>query len=222
VTSRLSVLFAAALSITACSKGDDSPDSKGSDPSKSAPPAAARIPDPHPDPAAPDSFRVAFKTGKGDFVVEVHRAWSPRGVDRFHALVTSGYLDKVKFFRVIPDFIAQFGISGDPAKNQEWANTNIPDDSVKASNTRGTITFATAGPHTRTTQLFINTRDNVRLDQIGFSPFGKVVSGLSVVEKLNSEYGETPDQPMIEQQGNAYLNKNFPKLDSIISARVIK
>ena len=215
----------AGAAAAACGKRDDAPAANIGDLTRSPAPA---IPDPHPDPAAPDSFRVAFKTGKGDFVVQVNRAWSPRGVDRFHALVTSGYYDRVKFFRVIPDFIAQFGISGDPKANEQWANTNIPDDSVTQSNVRGTVTFATAGPHTRTTQLFINTRDNVRLDQMGFSPFGKVVSGLDVVEKLYNEYGEGapsgmgPDQGRIEREGNAYLNKSFPKLDSIISARIVK
>ena len=216
----------AGLGTIACARGDDeSPDGKVGDLSRTAP---AAIPDKRPDPAAPDSFRVAFRTGKGEFVVQVNRAWAPRGADRFHTLVTTGYFDKVKFFRVIPGFIAQFGISGDPTKNAEWSDTNIPDDSVRQSNVRGTLTFATAGPHTRTTQLFINYKDNANLDRMGFSPFGKVVSGLDVVEKLFSDYGEGPpggigpEQGRIEAQGNAYLNKDFPKLDSIISARVIK
>jgi peptidyl-prolyl cis-trans isomerase A (cyclophilin A) len=188
--------------------------------------SAAKV-DASTDEVAPDSFRVAFVTGKGRFVVQVNRAWAPRGADRFHALVESGYYDRVKFFRVLPGFMAQFGIHGDPATNKKWERA-IPDDSVKQSNKTGALTFATAGPNTRTTQLFINTNDNPRLDQMGFAPIGRVVEGIDVVKKLYNEYGEGapqgggPDQGRIESEGNAYLNKDFPKLDSIVSARVIK
>ena len=202
-----------------CSKGDDQ--------QTEAPPAAT--PTPAADPAAPDSFRVAMETGKGRIVLEVKRAWAPRGVDRFHALVTSGYYDKVKFFRVIPGFMAQFGISGDPAMNARWGDANIPDDSVKQSNRKGMITYAkTMAPNSRSTQLFINLVDNPNLDGMGFAPFGRVVEGMDVVEKLYGGYGEGapdgggPEQGRIGREGNAYLNSAFPKLDSIISARVIK
>jgi peptidyl-prolyl cis-trans isomerase A (cyclophilin A) len=178
--------------------------------------------------AAPDSFRVVFETGKGRFIVQAVRAWAPKGVDRFHELVEQGYYDRVKFFRVLPDFMAQFGIHGDPATNKQWTDRNIPDDPVKESNKKGYVSFATAGPDTRTTQLFINTRDNPRLDGMGFAPIGRVVEGMDVVEKLYLGYGEGapdgrgPSQGRIESEGNAYLNRDFPQLDSIITARVVK
>ena len=178
-------------------------------------------------PVAPDSFRVAFETGKGRFVVQVNRAWAPHAADRFHELVEDGYYDRVKFFRVLPNFIAQFGIQGDPATNKQWERP-IADDPVKESNKKGTLTYAMGGPNTRTTQLFVNTRDNGRLDGMGFAPFGRVVEGIEVVEKLYNGYGEGPpegrgpDQGRIESDGNAYLNRSFPRLDSIITARIIK
>jgi peptidyl-prolyl cis-trans isomerase A (cyclophilin A) len=176
---------------------------------------------------APDSFRVAFETGRGRFIVQANRAWAPRGVDRFHELVRSGFFDRAKFFRVLPDFIVQFGIAADPDVSRRWAQSEFPDDSVRESNRKGTVVFATAGPNTRTTQMFINTRDNGRLDGMGFAPIGRVVEGLDVVEKLYSGYGEGapqgsgPAQDRIEREGNAYLNRWFPQLDSIISARIL-
>lgn len=179
------------------------------------------------DPVAPDSFRVAFETGKGRFVVQANRAWAPRGVDRFHELVQRGFFDRSKFFRVLPNFIAQFGIHADPDANRQWTRREILDDPVKESNRKGTVVFATGGPNTRTTQMFINTRDNGRLDAMGFAPIGRVVEGLDVVEKLYSGYGEGapqgggPSQGRIEREGNAYLNRWFPQLDSIISARIL-
>ena len=177
--------------------------------------------------AAPDSFRVAFETGKGRFVVQVNKAWAPRGADRFHELVQMCYFDRVKFFRVLPGFIAQFGMSGDPALNTKWQDANIQDDPVKESNRKGTLTFATGGPNTRTTQMFINTADNPRLDGMGFSPIGRVVEGMDVVEQLYSGYGEGepmgggPSQDKIRTDGNAYLNRFFPRLDSVVTARVV-
>ena len=176
---------------------------------------------------APDSFRVVFETSKGRVVAQAVRRWAPRGVDRFYALVNSGYYDGVKFFRVLPDFMAQFGISGDPAVTARWDHP-IADDSVTQSNLRGFISFATAGPGTRTAQLFINTRDNVRLDGMGFAPIAKVVEGMSVVDGLYMGYGEGapsgagPSQDRITNEGNAYLNRYFPRLDSIITARVVR
>ena len=176
---------------------------------------------------APDSFKVAFETSKGRVVVQVKRAWAPRGADRFYQLVNQHYYDGVKFFRVLPNFMAQFGVNGDPAVTAKW-NTNIPDDSVKQSNLRGAITFATAGPNTRTTQLFINKRDNQRLDGMGFAPFGRVVEGMAAVDSLYMGYGEGapggngPSQDRIESEGNKYLNRFFPKLDSIITVRIVK
>lgn len=177
---------------------------------------------------APDSFKVAFETNKGRIVVQAVRAWAPQGVDRFYALVNDHYYDGVKFFRVLPNFMAQFGINGDPAENALWKDRNITDDPVVQSNKRGFVTYATGGPNTRTTQLFINKRDNVRLDGMGFAPFARVIEGMEVVDSLNMEYGEGapegrgPSQGRIEREGNRYLNGEFPRLDSIVRARVAK
>lgn len=176
---------------------------------------------------APESFKAQFDTTKGKFTIEVTRSLAPLGADRFYNLVRSGYFKDVTFFRVIPGFMCQFGIHGDPAVSAKWREANINDDPVKGSNTRGTITFATAGPNTRTTQLFINFADNTRLDGMGFSPFGKVVEGMDVVDKINGEYGEGaprgagPDQQRIQMQGNEYLKKDFPNLDHINSASIL-
>jgi peptidyl-prolyl cis-trans isomerase A (cyclophilin A) len=176
---------------------------------------------------SPDSFRVAFQTSKGRFVIQAHRAWSPKGADRFYYLATHGYYDGVKFFRNVPDFMVQFGIHGDPQVNDVWQQLNIPDDPVKHSNLPGTVTYAMGGPNTRTVQIFINKKDNSRLDPMGFAPFGLVVEGMDVVRALNEEYGEAPpagvgpDQGRIQAEGNAYLNRWFPRLDSVLTARVI-
>jgi peptidyl-prolyl cis-trans isomerase A (cyclophilin A) len=176
---------------------------------------------------APDIFKAQFDTTKGKFAVEVTRSLSPNGADRFYNLVRSGYFKDVAFFRVIPGFMCQFGIHGDPAVSAKWRDASIADDPVKGSNTRGTITFATAGPNTRTTQLFINFGDNIGLDAQGFSPFGKVIEGMDVVDKINSEYGEGapggsgPDQGRVQMEGNVYLKKDFPNLDYIKSAVIV-
>ena len=176
---------------------------------------------------APETFKAQFNTTKGKFVIEVTRALAPNGADRFYNLVRSGYFTDIAFFRVVPGFMCQFGIHGDPAVSAKWREANIPDDPVKGSNTRGTITFATAGPNTRTTQLFINFGDNTRLDGQGFAPFGKVIEGMEVVDRINDEYGDGapygrgPDQGRIQMEGNAYLKKNFPNLDYIKSATIL-
>ncbi|MGH9736976.1 MAG: peptidylprolyl isomerase [Candidatus Acidiferrales bacterium] len=170
---------------------------------------------------APDVYDVKFDTTRGDFVVQVTRAWAPIGADRFYNLVKHGYFTGAAFFRVVPGFIVQFGLSADPAVNRVWRSANIKDDPVTQSNKRGTLTFATAGPNTRTTQLFINFADNAGLDRQGFAPFGLVTSGMDVVDKLYSGYGERPDQGAITTQGAAYLEKNFPKLDTIKSATIV-
>lgn len=177
---------------------------------------------------APESFKAQFDTTKGKFTVEVTRSLAPNGADRFYNLVRSGYFKDVAFFRVIPGFMVQFGIHGDPKVSAAWRDAKITDDPVKSSNTRGAITFATAGPNTRTTQLFINFGDNSRLDGMGFSSFGKVTEGMDVVDKINGEYGEGapggrgPNQGRVQAEGNAYLKKDFPNLDYIKSATIVK
>ena len=175
---------------------------------------------------APDSFRARFETTKGVVVIEVRRAWAPGGADRLYNLVRSGYYDGVRFFRVLPGFMAQFGIHGDPAVMAAWREQRIPDDPVRRTNLRGMVTFATAGPGTRTTQLFINYGNNDRLDAMGFAPFGQVVEGMDVVDQLYGGYGEGaprgrgPLQERIHAEGNAYLERAFPQLDYIKRARI--
>ena len=171
---------------------------------------------------APATFRARFETTKGIFVVEVERRLAPRGADRFYNLVRHGYYNGTKLFRVIPGFVVQWGMSGDPALNKEWNQARIQDDPVMTSNEPGTITFAMAGPNTRTTQLFINYKNNAGLDGQGFSPFGRVVEGMEVVESFNAEYGATPsnNQQRIGAEGNAFLDKHFPNLDAILSATI--
>jgi peptidyl-prolyl cis-trans isomerase A (cyclophilin A) len=170
---------------------------------------------------APDVYDVKFTTTKGDFVVQVNRAWAPLGADRFYNLVKHGFFSGAPFFRVVPGFIIQFGLTPNPSVNHVWQNANIKDDPVTQSNKPGYLTFATAGPNTRTTQLFINFGNNTFLDKQGFAPFGEVTSGMDVVKNLYSGYGESPNQGMITSQGKAYLEKNFPKIDSIVSATVV-
>jgi len=185
-------------------------------------------PPPAADAASPDSFRVKFSTTKGDFTVEVRRAWAPKGADRFYRLVREGYFKDVRFFRVLPGFMAQFGMSGDPALNAKMDTLRIPDDPVTQSNKRGMVTFATSGPNTRSNQFFINYGDNASLDVQGFSPFGKVVDGMKAVDALYGGYGEGapngggPSQDSIAKKGNAYLQRAFPRLDYIKSATIVK
>jgi peptidyl-prolyl cis-trans isomerase A (cyclophilin A) len=177
---------------------------------------------------APATFKVKFDTTKGAFVVEVHRDWAPNGADRFYNLVKNGFFNDTRFFRVVSGFMVQFGINGDPKVASAWRSAPIKDDPVSQSNKRGFITFATAGPDTRTTQVFINFADNAALDRQGFSPFGQVISGMNVVDALNAEYGEGaprgrgPDQGRIQAEGNAYLSRDFGKLDYIKKATIEK
>jgi peptidyl-prolyl cis-trans isomerase A (cyclophilin A) len=176
----------------------------------------------------PDVCKVKFETSEGDFVVEVTKAWAPEGAERFHQLVRQKFYDNARFFRVVRDFVVQFGINGDPATNARWSRLTIKDDPVTQSNVRGSLTFATAGPNTRTTQVFINLKDNTRLDKMGFAPFGRVAEGMDVVGRLYSFYGDGPpggqgpEQHLIEAQGNAYLESQFPRLDYIKSATVVQ
>jgi len=173
---------------------------------------------------APEHFQVTFDTSvkavDGKFVVDVHRAYAPHGVDRFYDLVRRGYYNGNTFFRVVPHFVVQWGLAADPQLTAQWRTANIEDDPVKMSNMEGTITFATAGPGTRTTQLFVNMNDNSRLDDMGFSPFGRVTKGMDVVRHIFSGYGEQPDQGEITYEGNRYLQASFPRLDFIRSASI--
>ena len=177
--------------------------------------------------ATPTNYTVELDTTKGPIVIEVHRDWAPKGADRFYELVKEGYYEDVAFFRVIAGFMAQVGISGKPELNVQWRARPIQDDSVKASNTRGTVTFATSGPNSRTTQFFINFADNSRLDSMGFAPFGKV-KDMAPVDAIYDGYGEGaprgrgPSQGRIQSEGNAYLRESFPKLDYIKSAKIIE
>ena len=176
---------------------------------------------------APDVFRARFETSKGDFVVEVTRAWSPAGADRFYNLVGHGYLDGVRFFRVIEGFMAQFGINGDPTLAALLRGEDFLDDPVVESNTRGRMTFAKSSqPNSRSTQIFINLVPNTNLDALGFSPFGEIVEGMEVVDQLYSGYGEGapggngPDQGRLQAEGNTYLNADFPNLDYVERASI--
>lgn len=177
---------------------------------------------------APASYKARFDTSKGSFVIQVDRAWAPHGADRFYNLVKHGFFDNARFFRVISGFMVQFGINGDPRVSARWRDASIPDDPVKQSNTRGMITFATAGPNTRTTQVFINFANNANLDGMGFAPFGQVISGMDVVDRINAEYGEGaprgrgPEQGRLQMDGNAYLAKSFPRMDYVKKATIVR
>jgi peptidyl-prolyl cis-trans isomerase A (cyclophilin A) len=175
---------------------------------------------------APATYKARFDTNKGAFVIDVRREWAPVGADRFYNLVKNGFFDDNRFFRVISGFMVQFGINGNPQVSAPWRNAQIKDDPVKQSNKRGFITFATAGPNSRTTQVFINFADNAPLDTMGFAPFGQVSSGMDVVDQLYSAYGEGaprgrgPDQGRIQAEGNAYLTKEFPNMDFVRKATI--
>jgi peptidyl-prolyl cis-trans isomerase A (cyclophilin A) len=176
---------------------------------------------------APAVYKVKVVSTKGEFTIEVHRDWAPLGADRFYNLVKNGYYDDASFFRVIPNFMAQIGINAKPAVTKVWDTAAIKDDPVLKSNTKGYVTFATSGPNSRTTQIFINFKDNSFLDKMGFSPFGNVVDGMDVVDKLYSGYGDGPpegrgpSQAKASAEGKPYIDKNFPELDSIKTARIV-
>jgi peptidyl-prolyl cis-trans isomerase A (cyclophilin A) len=179
-------------------------------------------------PPVPDVYRVNFETSKGSFVIEVIKAWAPLGAERFYRLVQQKFYDNQRFFRVIRGFMVQLGLSGTPAVAARWSTRPIKDDKVTKSNTRGMVTYAMAGPNTRTTQIFINYANNSALDKDGFAPFGHVVGGMEVVDGLYSGYGDGPpegrgpDQGMIQTQGNSYLESKFPRLDYIKTARIVQ
>ena len=175
---------------------------------------------------APPVYRVDFDTSKGPFVIEVHRDWAPNGADRFYNLVKNGFYDNARFFRVIEGFMVQFGVNGDPKISAVWRDARIKDDPARISNKRSFVTFATAGPNTRTTQVFISYGDNSNLDSQGFTPFGQVISGMKVLDSMYSGYGEGaprglgPDQSKLQAEGNAYLASKFGNLDYIKKATI--
>jgi len=177
---------------------------------------------------APPTYKAKFSTSKGDFTLQVTREWAPQGADRFYALVKNGFFDDVRFFRVIANFMVQFGINGSPEVSAVWRNAKIPDDAVTQSNLRGMITFATSGKNSRTTQVFINFKDNTNLDGMGFAPFGKVVEGMEIVDAINNEFGEGapkgrgPNQGKIQSEGNEYLKRDFERLDYVKTARIVQ
>lgn len=233
-----SSLIALAALIAACEKAPPPAKAPETPAEKAWAAAAAAVPAPpteailHPDPAklaaaGPDSFIVHTVTSRGDFDMIVHRKWAPKGSDRLYYLVSNGFFDGARFFRVLDGFMAQFGVSGDTTVSRVWRDLHLTDDPVTQSNTRGRLTFATAGPNTRTTQLFINFGNNASLDKTGFSPIGEVSNGMNVVDSLYSGYGEGnegggrgPAQGKLGKEGNAYLKKDFPKLDFIVTTRI--
>src|SRR6202162_872550 len=170
---------------------------------------------------APEVYKVKFTTTKGDVIIQVNRVWAPIGSDRFYNLVKGGFYKDAAFFRIVPRFVAQFGIPARPEVAAAWDHAYLVDDRVTQSNKRGTLTFATAGPNTRTTQIFINFSDNAGLDGQGFTPFGQVLEGMELVENVFSGYDESPDQGRITAFGKAYLDKSFPNLDRIVTAVVL-
>ena len=204
-------LLECTVSTLACTRGDVPPREPQRETAVSTSPAAA----------APDSFLVALTTSRGPVAVVVHRSWAPHGVDRFYALVHGGFYDGARFFRVVRGFVVQFGLPADPQVGRSWSSQLIPDDPVRHPNRRGTVTFASAGPNTRTTQLFVNLADNLRLDALGFAPIGQVVEGLEVVDGLYGQYGERPSQDSIRLQGEAYLKRAYPNLDQIRTVRIV-
>jgi len=191
--------------------------------------SATSVPPPQDnDPAAPEQFQVRFQTTKGDFVAEINRAWSPRGVDRFHNMVKVGYFNDIAIFRAVPNFMFQFGLHGEPSVNKQWTESRIKDDPVVGvSNLPGTLCFAKTGaPNSRSVQMFVNLGQNVPLDGQGFTPFGKIVQGMDVVRAINTEYGENPRgedvQGKMKREGNAYVLKRFPRIDLIRSVEFVQ
>lgn len=220
----LTLAAMAALMLVGCGVGEGT----GSTPPWAQPetPTAPTVSTPDEDAPEPiDPYRVRLETTKGDVVVDVHPEWAPRGAQRFRDLVEAGYYDDNRIFRVMPGFVVQFGMHGDPETNRQWSEQRFPDDRVQQSNKRGRVTFATSGPNARTTQVFINLSDNANLDTMpgSFAPFGEVVEGMDVVEAFNSQYDEEPskEQPRIAEGGNEFLDAEFPGLDSIVKATIV-
>lgn len=211
--SRFTVLLAFSVALVGCEMPDESANAP-------IPEAAPAVEDN--DPRGPDSYQVALDTTAGRIVIQVDRKLAPNGADRFYRLIKENYYKNAKFFRIAKDFVVQFGMAADPELTEKWRQRVIADDPVLGSNTVGTVTFAKSGPNSRTTQVFFNLGNNRRLDGMTFAPFGKVIEGMDVVKNLYAGYGEQPSQRLISKRGNAYLNANFPKLDGIQSAKIIK
>jgi peptidyl-prolyl cis-trans isomerase A (cyclophilin A) len=226
--------FVVALASPGCKKPASEPPAQITQPAAAAPAPSASADKPSLlkldgfKEQAPATYRAKFTTSKGDFVLEVQRDWAPQGADRFFNLVKNGYFSDLRFFRVIKGFMVQWGIHGQGEVNTVWRNANLKDDPVKQSNKRGFVSFATAGPNTRTTQVFVNYADNTQLDGMGFAPFGKVVTGMEVIDSLYGGYGEGapqgrgPSQGRMQSEGNAYLARDFPNLDYIIEAGIMR
>jgi peptidyl-prolyl cis-trans isomerase A (cyclophilin A) len=218
-----------ALAVAACGSPDDAGEEEDVAEAETGVADSAPLPeDPLFHPAseamqrtAPDTFRVQFGTTAGSFTIEAYRSWAPRGADRFYNLARHGFYEGARFFRVIEGFVAQFGLSGRPRLDLTWRSARIEDDSVRQSNERGTVSFASSGDDSRTTQLFVNLADNPRLDGMGFAPLGRVVEGMEVVDDLHAGYEEPPSQPRILREGNAFLDEEFPELDVIESVEVV-
>ena len=206
------LLFASVVVLGACSAQDNS-DARGTPNPLLQPSRFAAT--------APERFRVRFETSEGEFVVAARRDWAPLGVDRFYNLVRGGFFDDSRVYRAVDGFVAQFGLNGDPYVNQAWKTEFLVDDPVTQTNRRGTVTFAKGGRHSRTTEIFVNLRDNPQLDENGFAPIGEVVEGLEVADAFYTAYGdgpprgEGPYQAMVEARGNAYLDADFPELTRI-------
>jgi len=211
-------ILIAGLILAACANDNSAPPSDGT--GNGPHPALTRPSDAREQ--APDKFRVRFETTRGDVVVEAEREWAPKGVDRFYNLVRIGFFTDIAIFRVVPGFVTQFGVHGDPAISARWRTAMIEDDPVKRFNMTGFLSFATGGKNTRTTQMFINTKNNGQLDGMGFAPFARVVEGMDIVYRFHSGYGERPDQNRIQFEGNRYLKQQFPKLDYIKRAVIVK
>ena len=220
------LLYAAVMvsAVSACGGGESSRAERTAA-ADSAALAVREVPGPAAEPMrSPDTYQVRFETSKGPFVVSVERKLAPRGADRFYELVTIGFFDDVRFYRIVPGFVVQFGKHGTVSVNDAWVSATIPDDPMRISNEKGTVAFAANGANSRATELFINTGDNTRkLDyQKVFAPIGRVTAGMDVVERLNAEYGEEPNFARIARQGNSYLAKWFPALDYIRTAVVVE
>jgi len=207
------LLLVCTVSVLSCNRREPPPREPERETATPPPPAT---------PQGPDSFLVALTTSRGPLTLVVHRAWAPQGADRFYALVKGGFYDGARFFRVVRGFVVQFGLPADPRVGRTWSSQALPDDPVRQPNRRGTLAFASAGPNTRTTQVFINLADNLRLDGLGFAPFARVTTRLGIVDSLDAQYGERPSQDSIRLQGEAYLARAYPHLDRIRTAAIAR